>query len=130
MSRSKYRLYNTKGTVFAEVYFTEGSPEGGEAVGSCNAKSRFQNTNLDTLKAILAEQVKRKGGNVLARFTYVQREKWGSSVSWEATGTAMKADPSEIKPDEVANSSTKRCEFCGEDIKQIAIKCKHCGSEV
>jgi hypothetical protein len=140
MASHGYRLGHAKGTLFGGVYFTEATPAEGTTLGSCIARSDVQNTNLETLKKSLAQQVHAQGGNVLAAFTYVQRANFFSfsSVSWEAKGIAMKLDESLITSTAViaddaatkASDDLKACPYCGEEIKKVAIKCKHCGSSL
>ena len=115
------------------IFFTEGVPEGAEMLTNCSTTSDVQNTNIETLKDRLAEQVTKAGGNVLANFKYSQRATiWSfSSVRWEATGTAAKVDS--IEHDSSSGplpGATKQCPFCAETVLAAAKKCKHCREDI
>lgn len=130
MADERYRVGGAMGRPHKGVFFTEGFPEGAELITSCSTSSDVQNTNIDTLKDRLAEQVINAGGNVLANFTYSQRGTiWSfSSVRWEATGKAAKV--SSIEHDASSGplpGATKQCHSCAETVLAAAKKCKHCG---
>lgn len=133
MGDERYRVGGAMGRPHKGVFFTEGTPEGAEYFGHCSTTSDVQNTNIETLKDRLAEQVIKQGGNVLANFKYSQRATvWSfSSVRWEASGTAAKVDS--IEHDASSGplpGATKQCPACAETILAAAKKCKHCGESV
>ena len=129
MADERYRVGGAMGRPHKGVFFTEGIPEGAEIVTSCSTSSDVQNTNIDTLKDRLAEQVISAGGNVLANFKYSQRGTiWSfSSVRWEATGQAARVRS--IEHDLSSGplpGATKQCPYCAETVLAAAKKCKHC----
>lgn len=133
MADERYRVGGAMGRPHKGVFFTEGVPEGAEIITTCSTSSDVQNTNIDTLKDRLAEQVVSAGGNVLANFKYSQRGTiWSfSSVRWEASGQAAKV--ASIEHDASSGplpGATKQCPYCAEKVLAAATKCKHCGETV
>jgi ribosomal protein S27AE len=133
MGDKRYRVGGAMGLPHKGVFFTEKIPENAEMLSECSTSSDVQNTNIETLKDRLAEQVLSAGGNVLANFKYSQRGTiWSfSSVRWEASGTAAKV--ASIEHDESAGplpGAQKQCPHCAETVLAAAKKCKHCGESI
>lgn len=80
--------YGRKGTEVEGIFFTEGQIDSARFIGDAKASSDQQNISLEKLKAVLAADVKAKGGNALDNFKYVQKASTFSfsSTRWVATG--------------------------------------------
>jgi hypothetical protein len=72
-----------RGTYHDGVFFTEAEAPGSRMTDKpVTVKIPGQNANLTQVKAALARQVTRKGGNALVGFTYGQRS---SFLGWDAS---------------------------------------------
>jgi hypothetical protein len=71
--------------------------------------------------------IKITGGVFLPRIYHVQLDKlhMGSGIYHAGRGQLLRK--LEVLPHE---DQMTTCRFCGEDIKTIAVKCKHCGSNL
>lgn len=92
---------------YSGVYFVEGDVVGARVFGPIDTKhdgvwSQSQLKSLDTLKAAMADNVRKAGGNAVINFRYGQNNTfWRSLLSvddvwWHATGTIAQIDPSQL----------------------------------
>lgn len=93
---------------FKDVLFVEGDPPGAVTIRPISTQhdgffSQSQLKSLDTLKEVMAEEVKKAGGNAVIRFTYGQKNTfWRSLLSiddvwWHASGVIAKVSESSLK---------------------------------
>lgn len=91
------------GTEFGGVFFTEAGARDWKRLGMVEVTISRQNANLTEVKAQMAEQVKRRGGNALVAFRYGQKAHalWQNilpmwdSESWYGSGEAAVAPSTE-----------------------------------
>ena len=92
---------------YGGVFFVEGDVEGALKHGPIDTKhdgiwSQSQLKSLDTLKAAMADQVKKAGFNAVVEFRYGQKNTfWRSLLSvddvwWHASGTVAQIDPARL----------------------------------
>jgi hypothetical protein len=90
--------YGLPGTELNGVFFTEKSVSGATQLKHIKVEISRQNSDLSEVKARLAEQVHRAGGNALINFRYGQRKhgwwelfllKWDTE-SWHGEGDAVR----------------------------------------
>jgi hypothetical protein len=92
---------------FEDVLFIEGDPPGATTIRSISTEhdgawTQSQLKSLDTLKRVMAAEVKRAGGNAVIRFTYGQRNTfWRSLFSmddvwWHASGVIARVNENSL----------------------------------
>ena len=86
-------MYGRKGTLYNDIFFTEGSISDGVVLGKIEEISNRQNVNLDEFKSTISKKVKSAGGNAVDNFNYVQKGTVFSfsSTRWKVTGRIIKA---------------------------------------
>ncbi len=86
-------MYGRKGTLFNDVFFTEGVISDGVVLGNIDEISNRQNVSLDEFKSNISKKVKLVGGNAVDNFNYVQKGTIFSfsSTRWKVTGRIIKA---------------------------------------
>ncbi len=86
-------MYGRKGTLFDNVFFTEGIISDGIVLGKVDEISNRQNISLDEFKSLISKKVKLAGGNAVDNFNYVQKGTIFSfsSTRWKVTGRIIKA---------------------------------------
>ena len=90
------------------IYFVEGIPGGARRISPVSTKidgffTNAQLKSLDDIKAAMALEAKRRGGNAVVAFKYGQKQKsfWSSlfsldDVRWEASGMVAVIDPASL----------------------------------
>lgn len=90
------------------IYFVEGAPAGSRRIAPISTKidgmfSNAQLKSLDDIKAAMASEARRKGGNAIIDFKYGQKQRsfWGSlfsldDVRWEASGAVATINPATL----------------------------------
>src|SRR4051794_17322719 len=93
---------------FDDVLFIEGDPPGATVIRSISTQhdgvfSQSQLKSLDSLKRVMAKEVKQAGGNAVIRFTYGQKNTfWRSLLSiddvwWHASGVIAKVNQQSLR---------------------------------